>query len=152
MGAPGWSAEIRLDFAVPVEPHAIRTIRLTVESFAADRGFSPEKVSDLGLAVSEALFNAVEHGNQGHRSIDIELEYSDDRVQVAVADDGVHGENDARYEELKRALDCRPESLETPEVDLERGRGLFLIRAKSDEVRVERAKDGGVRVVMVKRR
>ncbi len=152
MGSARWSAQIRLDFTVPVEPHAIRTIRLTIESFAADRGFSPKKVSDLGLAVSEALFNAVEHGNQGTHTIDIELEYFDDRVQIAVADDGLHGEEDTRYEELKKALDGPLEPHDTPDIDLERGRGLFLIRAKSDEVRVERAKEGGVRVVMVKRR
>lgn len=151
MQTDAWSAQIRLDYTVPVDPHAIRTVRRTVESFAADRGFSSQKVSDLGLAVSEALFNAAEHGNLGGAAIAIEVEYRDDRVRVAVADDGAHGEDEERYQELKRMLDG-PAQTETPEVDLERGRGLFLIRAKSDDVHVERTDEGGVRVVMVKRR
>ena len=151
MQTDSWSAQIRLDYTVPVQPNAIRTIRKTVESFAADRGFSAKKVSDLGLAVSEALFNAAEHGNLGGAAIAIEVEYRDDRVQVAVADDGAHGEDEERFEELKRMLDELPQG-EAPGLDLERGRGLYLIREKSDDVRVERTADGGVRVVMVKRR
>lgn len=145
-----WPVRSTLAFRVPVEAHAIRTVRKTIESFAADRGFSESKVRDLSLAVAEALFNAMEHGNQGDSTIGIHVEFAVDELQVAVEDDGAHGENDERYLDLKRALDGGPG--ETPEVDLERGRGLFLIRAKADEVRVERAPFGGVRVVMVKRR
>ncbi len=145
-----WTGRASLSFLVPTEPHAVRAVRKTIESFAADRGFSPTKVQDLSLAVAEALFNAMEHGNQGLRAIGIDVDFSVDFLEIAVEDDGVHGDDDVRFEELRQALDCDAD--EPPELDLERGRGLFLIRAKSDEVRVERAREGGVRVVMVKRR
>lgn len=144
---PGPSA--RLCYRVPVAPHAIRTIRLTIESFARDRGFGAAKVCDLALALSEALFNAVEHGNQGDRYITVEVLERVDGVEVAVEDDGAAGDCERRIAEMRQMFECGCSS--TPDLDLERGRGLYLIRAKTDQVRVERG-SSGVRVIMVKRR
>lgn len=136
--------------SVPVSPHTIRAVRKMVESFVADRGFSVAKVSDLSLAVAEALFNAMEHGNQVGRPIRVEVAYHGDRVEVAVEDHG-NGEDEQWVERMRAALDEEQPEL-TPEFDLERGRGLYLIKARSDQVSVERLPDAGVRIVMVKRK
>lgn len=125
----------------------MRAIRKTIESFAVDRGFSERKVRDLSLAVAEALFNAMDHGRCRENLISIDLSYAAECIEVAVQDDGGLVDEE-RCRELERTLS----TCQAPEADLERGRGLFLIRAKSDEVRVERGPDGCVRVVMVKRR
>ena len=133
-------------FRVPTDAHSMRAIRKTIESFAADRGFCETKVRDLSLAVAEALFNAMDHGCCQDDLISIDVDFDGARIEVAVEDDGTA----ETCQDLERSLLDGSEL--APEADLERGRGLFLIRAKSDEVRVERAADGGNRVVMVKRR
>ena len=135
-------------YRVPTDARSMRAIRKTIESFAVDRGFCEAKVRDLSLAVAEALFNAMDHGCCEDDLISIEVGYQPDQIEVAVEDGGAASEE--RCVELEKSLNggvC-PE----PEADLERGRGLFLIRAKADEVRVERPANGGMRVVMVKRR
>ncbi len=141
-----------LRFRVPVEPVAVRSVRKTIESFAIDHGFTARQVFDFSIAVSEALFNAMDHGgcNSAAASIDVEVLFRSGVIEIAVEDDGTFEESDPRCAELRSQLAGNCEIV--PETDLERGRGLFLIRARSDAVRVERAQDGGMRVVMVKRR
>ncbi len=141
-----------LRFFVPVESRAVRSVRKTIESYAIDHGFSARQVLDLSIAISEALFNAMDHGGCSHATarIEVEVRFHGGAIEVAVEDDGKFEETDPRCADLKAQLagDCEV----VPEADLERGRGLFLIRARSDSVRVERARDGGMRLVMVKRR
>lgn len=141
-----------LRFQVPVEPRAVRSVRRTIESYAIDHGFLPRQVLDLSIAVSEALFNAMDHGGCSAAAgwIEVEVKFHAGAIEVAVEDDGSFEESDPRCAELKALLAGASDV--APEVDLERGRGLFLIRARSDSVRVERAGDGGMRLVMVKRR
>ncbi|MBI4878131.1 MAG: ATP-binding protein [Planctomycetes bacterium] len=129
----------------------MRAVRRRIESFAAGWGFSEEKVRDVSLAVAEALFNAMEHGSHEDGTLGIEAHFNGARLEVAVEEVGSSAEDERRLQELGRAL-VAPLAGALPEADLERGRGLYLIRARSDEVRVERARGGGVRVVMVKRR
>ncbi len=129
----------------------MRTVRRRIEAFAAGWGFSEEQVRDVSLAVAEALFNAMEHGSHDDGTLGIEASFDGARLEVAVEESGARVEDERRLEELGRAL-VAPLAGALPEADLERGRGLYLIRARSDEVRVERARSGGVRVVMVKRK
>ena len=139
-------------FEVPVEAEAMRSVRRQVEAFASAHGFEASKVSDLSLAVAEALFNAMEHGSRGTGSLKLEIDYADDCLEVAVEDDGgadSDAEADTRVAQMRSALATKLTG-EVPEADLERGRGLFLIRARTDQVRVERAGQGGVRMIMVK--
>ncbi|MFH0946233.1 MAG: ATP-binding protein [Planctomycetota bacterium] len=128
----------------------MRSIRRKVESFAGDRGFSEVQVGDLSLAVAEALFNAMEHGSTGTGTLLLEIDYCADHLEVAVEDGGGAEEVEHRLARLRRALNADPTD-DVPEADLERGRGLYLIRAKTDGVRVERT-GNGVRMVMVKRK
>ena len=133
-----------------MDAESMRSIRRRVESFAADQGFSEAQVGDLSLAVAEALFNAMEHGSTGTGTLLLEIDYCAGILEVAVEDCGGREEVESRLARMKRALDTELTD-EVPEADLERGRGLFLIRAKTDEVRVERA-GNGVRMVLVKRK
>lgn len=134
---------------VRVEPSSMRSVREEIAAFAETRGFCAEKVRDLSIVVAEALFNAMDHGGCG-AEITVCCDYcdADQQIEVAVEDEGEDPET--RCVELTRYLSDCGEAF--PEVDLERGRGLFLIRQKSDEVRIERVADRGVRVVMVLRR
>lgn len=148
VSARAFYSRSRLTYSVPAAAHPVRAVRKAIESFATDHGFARQRVQDLSLAIAEALFNAMEHGSPtGNATAVVDVDFRQDRLEVAVEDDGNHGEYEERYAEIKRLLEQEPD--EAPEVDLERGRGLFLIRAKSDEVRLEKASEGGLRLVMV---
>lgn len=148
------SKRTRRLFEVPAEAEAMRSVRKQVEAFAAERGFDESQVGDLSLAVAEALFNAMEHGSRGVGSLKLEINYADGALEISVEDDGGADSDEqaeARVAQMRAALNAELTG-EVPEADLERGRGLFLIRARTDEVRVERTGQGGVRMIMVKYR
>lgn len=132
-------------FAVAVDQDAMRRARLQVEAFARAFGFPEPKVEDVALALSEAMFNALDHGCCPDGAMWVDVRWQPPRrLEIAVEDGGPDPE---RCEELRKALFADPPDL--PDVEQERGRGLFLIRARSDEVKVELGARG-VRVVLVK--
>jgi anti-sigma regulatory factor (Ser/Thr protein kinase) len=139
---------------VTVEAEAMRAVRKQVEAFARQRGFDRAQVGDLSLAVAEALFNAMEHGSSGSGSVKLEIDYAGGSLEIAVEDDGgidSREQAQTRVAQMREVL-ARECTGGVPEADLERGRGLFLIRARMDQVRVECAGQHGVRMIMVKRR
>lgn len=99
---------------------------------------------DLGfrvaLVTSEAVTNAIEHGNQmnASRSVHLHIEVSRDSVvRVCVTDEG-SGFNPESV----------PDPLRTSALLAEGGRGLFLMRELADDVSYE---DDGRRVVLTLR-
>lgn len=61
--------------------------RKDVAGFAAWCGFGCEQISDIVLAVGEAVNNAVEHAGSPH-DFDIRCEFDSDRLLVEVKDHG----------------------------------------------------------------
>jgi anti-sigma regulatory factor (Ser/Thr protein kinase) len=51
----------RMDLELPAEPASVPKLRRRAASFAAEQGLSKEMVSDVALAVSEAVTNAVKY-------------------------------------------------------------------------------------------
>lgn len=136
-------------FEVPVERSCFRAMRHFVRSFARDHGLDETAAADLALAVTEALHNAAEHGARG-RCVGVGVRLLPDRVEVAVEDDGGRCADAARLDEVRAAFE--ESDRVGPGLEEERGRGLALIRMKSDQVRIESGRAGGVRLVVVKRR
>src|SRR5262245_27218572 len=71
-------------FAVDAEAHAMRSARVAVESFAKARGLDERAVAELALAVSEAMFNAMDHGRLTDGRIHMEVCFRDGAIEVAV--------------------------------------------------------------------
>lgn len=89
------------------------------------------RLEGLQTAVSEAIMNAIEHGNQGNPAlpVSVRMETSPDRVTVHITDRGSAGATlrDAELPDLQAKL----QGLQTP-----RGWGLFLMRNLVDELHV----------------
>lgn len=109
-------------------PSMIENIRM-IESFidnAKDRFHLDDDIyGNIMIAVTEAVNNAIKHGNNNNKSKNVELSLSldDAMIKFVVKDEG-KGFN---YEQLPDPTS--PENLEKPG-----GRGIFLMKHLSDEV------------------
>jgi serine/threonine-protein kinase RsbW len=129
------SAFEMLDFVQVVNDHVGRSI-----------GLDEDTVHWVGVAVRECVINAIKHGNQSdvgkHVFVEFQTGVHDDGLELAICvrDQGKGFDPDT----LANPLD--PENLLKAS-----GRGIFLIRNFMDDVRLQRAPQGGMEVRMVKR-
>jgi serine/threonine-protein kinase RsbW len=105
-----------------------------------------DSVHWIGVAVRECVINAIKHGNREHPGKLVTVEF-------------VFNPKDTPTELVVRVLDqgegFDPESVGNP-LDPENilkssGRGIFFMRSFMDDVRLERAPEGGMEVRMVKK-
>jgi serine/threonine-protein kinase RsbW len=106
-------------------------IGLAINRIASSIPVSEQAAFEMELAVVEAVNNAIEHAHdhQRNRQITVRLQLRSDFVQFQIIDRGAPIDFDA-------AMAASP-NLESAG-ELERGRGLSIIRALMDEVRYER--------------
>lgn len=88
-------------------------------------GFSQDRIDDLKTAVSEAVTNAIEHGNQSNVEIKVlvELTIQDNALTLNVVDQG--------RQPIPEITEKRPDR-----PGHEGGWGMFLIKQLMDEVKV----------------
>ena len=107
---------------------------------ATKLGFEDEDVNRISMAVREAAVNAVLHGNayDPDKKVTVGLENTGGKLVITVTDEG---------------LGLKPENIPdplTPENLLKQsGRGIFLMRAFMDEVRI-RNLEPGTEITMIK--
>jgi serine/threonine-protein kinase RsbW len=96
----------------------------------------------IGLAVREALANAIKHGNLGdpEKKVEVEVALEDGELTVSIRDQGSGFE----LEEVEDPL--APENLLRPG-----GRGIFYMRRLMDQVEYRFGDRGGTEVVLRKR-
>jgi len=128
-----------LNVTVPATASAIAGVSDTVADIMLDLGIPEEKRLEIGLALQEALANAVVHGcgNDPSKNVHCRLNCdSKDRILIIVSDPGP-------------GLDMS--SLASPMVGenlyQDHGRGIYLIRQLMDDVQFER---GGSEIQMWK--
>jgi serine/threonine-protein kinase RsbW len=117
------SVRLNLPREVDSVPAVRRLLRCALSAFQVDR----QDGDDLELALTEACANVVKHAT-GADGIEVRLDVAEDRCAIDVADNGAGFDASAVGE---------------PEPNSERGRGLFLIRALSDNVRMQSAPRSG---------
>lgn len=139
------SSTIRIH--VPADSVHVRAARKAVESLLRDHGFATERIASFALALSEALFNALDHGGS-EAGIDLEVNLLADRAEAAV--DNAVLEAEAPVDDLAELL--AEAGVEVPDANVERGRGLHLMATRADEVRAESLPDGRTRIVLVLKR
>jgi anti-sigma regulatory factor (Ser/Thr protein kinase) len=107
-------------------------VRDLIESSAVAAGFGPTDVQRVVTAAFEAVTNAATHGSPlgAANSIAVVVSTYADRLVIDVTDEG-NGFDDG-------APCCMPDT------SSRRGRGLALMRALMDEVRLENAEGGRV--------
>ena len=116
----------------------------TASSLARRMGFHAERVESLKTAISEAVTNAIEHGNQQDAAVKVVvlLTAREDELIVYVADQG-------RKQLDQGCTTPTPKIEDALERDDKGGWGIWLIRELMDEVEFTTAPSGGNQVRMV---
>ncbi|MDQ2898941.1 MAG: ATP-binding protein [Acidobacteriota bacterium] len=117
------------------------------ESLAMDAaekaGFDEDDLHKIGMAVRECMVNAVVHGNRYNENKKVHFRVSADakRLTIWIVDQGEGFE----ASEL-------PDPLAEENLLRHSGRGLFLIRAFMDDLRIQKAVPSGTEVILIKNR
>jgi anti-sigma regulatory factor (Ser/Thr protein kinase) len=134
-----------VELEIPPTMEYLDLARVVVSAAASvDPSFSPARVSDLRLAVSELCANAIEsHQRTGNAEpLVIRCDLVTDRVTIEIEDHGGGVDPDA--------LSVLPHASDPARLEHERGLGIPLVRALADDVEFL-VKDEGttVRVVLL---
>jgi serine/threonine-protein kinase RsbW len=111
-------------------------------SAAAQRaGFEEEDLMKMGMAIREAMVNAVVHGNQYNlnKRVRFSISVTQDRFTITIADEG----SGFDFSHIPDPL--APENLLRTS-----GRGIFLMRSFMDAVDLRHLESGGTEVTLVK--
>jgi serine/threonine-protein kinase RsbW len=112
-----------------------------VRQTAAEVGFDEDDMHDLGMAVREAMVNAVVHGNRYNlkKKVRLNVQHNVDSISVVITDEGEGFERTAL-----------PDPLADENLLRQSGRGLLLMEAFVDEFEMKRVPPLGTQVKMVK--
>ena len=126
---------------IPSEIRLIDLVHSASEKMAEIVGFDEDEALNVGLAVREAVINAMLHGNKQDPGLGVRVTLAgeNDRLTVTVADEGDGFEPDSAPDPLASTNRMR-----------ESGRGLLLIRAFVDEVKFHKLPGGGMEITMIK--
>jgi serine/threonine-protein kinase RsbW len=109
-------------------------------------GLDDDALHWVGVAVRESVINAIKHGNRDDEQKHVYVEFtplsnsSAAGIAIRVRDEGPGFDPDSI-----------PDPLAPENVLKSSGRGIFIIRTFMDEMVLQRAPEGGMEVVMVKR-
>jgi len=122
------------------DPMRIEEVDEFLENVINKMSFSTDECDDIAIAVSEAVNNAILHGNKNDLSkkVTIQLNKLADGLKVIVSDEGEGFDPDAVSD---------PTAQEN--IMALAGRGLLIIRHLMDKVNVQPAKNG-TRISMIK--
>lgn len=130
-----------IELVIPSEPGRIAEADEFLESALRSRGVPDAIVSDMAIATTELVNNAIIHGNKSDatKTVSLTLQFTQSDVTVRVIDQG------AGFDPSQVADPLAQENLLR-----EVGRGIFIARSLMDDVRYERNPGGGMAVIMRK--
>jgi serine/threonine-protein kinase RsbW len=135
---------VRLEFTSTFE--MLDFVQVVSDHVAQDVGLDDDQVHWVGVAIRESVINAIKHGNHNdaakHVFVQFEAKSSKNapELSISVRDQGEGFDPDTLE-------DC----LAPQNVLKSSGRGIFLIRSFMDDVRLQRAPQGGMEIRMIKR-
>ena len=135
------AARTSVKLVIPSEIRLIDLVHSASESMAVFAGFDPDEALNVGLAVREAVINAVMHGNGKDPKLKVTVTLAADpkRLTARVADQGIGFDPE-------RA----PDPTDRDNLMRNSGRGLLLMEAFVDTVKFRSLPGGGTQVTMVK--
>jgi serine/threonine-protein kinase RsbW len=122
------SVRLTLPREVDSVPAVRKLLRCALATLHVDR----QTGADLEIALTEACANVVNHAS-GADGLEVRLDVADDGCAIDVLDNGA-------------GFDAEEMNGTSPAAVSESGRGLFLIRALSDNVRMQSAPRRGSRI------
>lgn len=121
---------------IPSNPMFERVIRASANEIGAAFGLTSDRIEDLKLAVSEAVNNAIEHGNQlqSAKLVEVTFVVDQEKLEVHVRDEGT-GVDEIDFS--RRVVE--EQNLED---GMHRGFGMYLISALVDHCEVASSHNG----------
>jgi serine/threonine-protein kinase RsbW len=112
-----------------------------VLEIAEQKGFQEDDLHKLGMAVREAMVNAVAHGNRysAHKQVHLQVQAGPAELRIRITDQGEGFD-----------VQAIPDPLAQENLLRQSGRGLLLIRAFVDELRIEPVQPNGTSLELVK--
>jgi serine/threonine-protein kinase RsbW len=135
---------VRLEFTSAVE--MLDFVQVVSDHVGRTAGLDDDAIHWVGVAVRESVINAIRHGNRNDESKHVFVEFHSppagegSALTIFVRDQG------EGFDPETVANPLEPDNLLKSS-----GRGIFLIRNFMDEVRLQRAPEGGMECRMVKR-
>lgn len=136
------AAEPQVRITVGSRFESIDLIQTVVDDALERLGLDEDSRHWVGIAVREAVANAIKHGNaeDPDKLVDVELSVAGDEAVISVEDRG------GGFEPADVADPLAPENLLKPN-----GRGIFYMRRFMDEVSYRFSPEGGTVLLMRKR-
>jgi serine/threonine-protein kinase RsbW len=136
-------SSVRLDFLSEID--MLDFVTVVSDHLGRTAGLNDDALYGVSVAVRESVVNAIVHGNGNDRDKRVFVEFAwmdtDPRgIAIRVRDQG------PGFDQATLADPLAPENQMKPS-----GRGIFLIRTFMDEMTLQRAAEGGMEIVMVKR-
>jgi serine/threonine-protein kinase RsbW len=134
---------VRLDFRSSFD--MLDFVQVVSDHLGRMSGLDDESLHWVGVAVRESVINAIKHGNEEDERKRVHVEFTPlngdaGGLAIRVRDEG------PGFDPGELPDPLAPENLLKSS-----GRGIFLIRSFMDEMVLQRAPQGGMEVVMVKR-
>jgi serine/threonine-protein kinase RsbW len=133
---------VSVRLVLPNELRLLDVVHSASEKMAEIAGFDEDAALNVGLAMREAVINAMIHGNQRDpaRKVEVTLDARPSRFEAKVSDEG------AGFDPERGGDPTAPANLLNTS-----GRGLLLMRAFVDEVRFRRRRSRGMEVTLIKK-
>ena len=131
-----------LDESYPSTLDSVDAAEAEILKAAGTAGFDEDEQHRIGMAVRECVVNAVVHGNRYNRNkkVRVRASLAEQKLTVSIADEGEGFE----MEEI-------PDPLHDNNLLRHSGRGLFLMGAFMDELKVRRIEPTGTEVTLIKK-
>ena len=129
---------------IPSNYELLDFIQIVCDRVALLAALDEDSIHWIGVAVRESVINAIIHGNRNDTGKRVHVEFT-----PLEAPQGVH----IRVRDEGPGFDPEnvPDPLAPENLLKGSGRGIFLIRSFMDEMVLQRAAEGGMEMVMVKR-
>jgi len=134
---------VRLEFTSAFE--MLDFVQIVSDHMSRGVGLDEDAIHWVSVAIRESVINAIKHGNRNDDSKRVFVEFeaasgAGAHLSISVRDQG------EGFDPEELADPLAPENLLKSS-----GRGIFLIRNFMDDVRLQRAAQGGMEIRMVKR-
>ena len=133
---------------IPSNPIFERIVRASADELGQAIGLPPERVEDLKLAVSEAVNNAIDHGNrrEAAKLVEVIFALDPDKLEVRIRDEGEGTDTDR--------VDFSRKIVEEQNLDsgMHRGFGMYLISALVDDYEISSSQHGTVMTLRLYRK
>ena len=138
--------KVLLDHQYPSTLESVDLAEAAILKAAEEVGFDEDDQHRIGMAVRECMVNAVVHGNRYNRNKKVHVELTVEKAEsgtsivIRITDQGEGFE----VQEV-------PDPLHDTNLLRHSGRGLFLMDAFMDDMKVRKLQPGGTEVTLVKK-